>query len=118
MTARPRHPSPPLQTNTTMSADWKAGDKAVCVADHIGTFKSGRPKPMSCYPNGLLKKGTIYLVSGVRPPLGLYIAGKPVLHFYEGYEKAWVMSRFRKVVTASERASISATNTTAQPKLV
>ncbi len=89
-----------------MSADWKAGDKAVCVDDSPALLKSGLPKPASCYPLGHITRGVTYLVSAVHPQGALFIAGKPALHNTERYEKPWRANRFRKLIPACDRVTI------------
>lgn len=89
-----------------MSADWKAGDRALCVmdCDRPGTIVG---------VGGLLERGTIYLVEAVdaRPDvggaIGLHLAGVPSLAI-PGYEclgpAGWWHERFRKIVPACDHS--------------
>lgn len=96
-----------------MSADWKAGDKAVCIV------KSWTDKSFIC--EGEPKYGVTYLVTGVAagtaadgPSVGLYLAGvktflaKKRFFFFtvKNGEGMWDHRAFRKVVTATEQAEI------------
>jgi len=75
-------------------SNWRAGDKAVCVDDSPSINTGIRP----------LKNGTTYLVERVvcnTPPSGFALALAGIPHTYVG----WTHTRFRKVVTATERAA-------------
>lgn len=89
-----------------MSTNWKAGDRAFCVDDSRGKLRSGATTPLSDYPQGPLKKGTIYLVEGVRVKdgnTGLFLAGKNCLTFITREPKPFFAHRFRKVVPMCDR---------------
>lgn len=94
-----------------MNADWKAGDKAVCVDDS--------PNPDTNRNHHLVRhttpvKGRIYLVSdvvlrdfkdkGLTPRL--ILAGESLVWTPDGQEYGFHLSRFRKVVPACDRVSI------------
>ncbi len=93
-----------------MSAEWKPGDKAVCIAE---SWKSEN------YINeNTPKKGVIYLVKGTlmdsKGYLGLFLAGSRtwmrMMVFgivpTKGKEVGWHHEGFRKVVTTTEREAI------------
>ncbi len=99
-----------------MSADWKAGDRAVCVND---TWNSGSTHDYDECP----KKGNIYLVTGTnvdsRGLVGLFISGCCTWMIKKRFlwpakklnEVAWNEGAFRKIVPACDRKSISMTYT-------
>ncbi len=97
-----------------MSADWKAGDKAVCISDNW----NDKVTVNDCVP----KKGHTYLVVGVvsgtnlcgQPDIGLFIAGCKSFHKIKrwvvftgkGGELSFSHQNFRKLVPACDRAEI------------
>ncbi len=85
-----------------MNTNWKAGDKAVCVQIFEGVGNASR-EPM---PGDNPQLGNTYLVSGVNyhlHGLGLFLAGMRACTHRP--EVDFVAYKFRKVVTATERAA-------------
>jgi len=78
-------------------SDWKAGDKALCVNDD-GLFREP-------FNGDIVVKGITYLVEGVDPfphqDAGLFISG--VEAYWHNTRTSFTASRFRKVVSRSER---------------
>ncbi len=92
-----------------MSADWKAGDKALCVKPFKGIgHNSGLPMP-----GELPKVGTIYLVVDVVQCSdgipGLFLA------YFDNAGYPCCSSKFRKIVPACDRATNSASITKWEP---
>lgn len=93
-----------------MSADWKAGDKAVCV-DDSPPRNEGHPNAVPGSA-GTLKRGTIYLVSDALlwndGALTLVIAGVPgTMDVSNGLRAPWCATRFRKVVPQCDRQAVA-----------
>ncbi len=91
-----------------MSADWKEGDRALCIdgSISINTYATG----WTC-----LQKGTVYLVSEVttnqdqngRDAVVLCLAGDPESRITsKGNRIGWCCKRFRKIVPACDRKEI------------
>lgn len=82
-----------------MSADWKAGDRALCVEAFVGRWTLTNEK----YAGPLPRVGTIYLVIDVGPVIegsvGLLLADLPD----DGF---WRATKFRKLVPACDRVEI------------
>lgn len=92
-----------------MSANWKAGDKAVCIKEPAGLWLTGQTPPIETFPNGLPKRGEIYLVSGVNCWNGrtcLTLTDKPTVGV-DGVDEGWAEYLFRKIVPASERIHVT-----------
>ena len=88
-----------------MSADWKAGDRALCVEQFLG-FSYPAMRPSSNYTNGLPVVGTIYLVDSVYERTGrvwLIISDKPAFNLL-GEKSGWWSQRFRKITPACDRS--------------
>jgi len=87
----------------TNMSNWRAGDKALCVADFEGRGKTtGRKILAHNAPDGLPVKGTIYLLEGTTPCGGLMISGVRAWT-NSGNRAGWVAYKFRKVVSRGER---------------
>ena len=88
-----------------MSADWKAGDRALCVDD--SPHRNGR---IYGTPSGLAK-GRIYLVEAINPSsggFGLIVSGVStgIFHTKLDTEIPYDPNRFRKIVPACDRVSV------------
>lgn len=87
-----------------MSADWKAGDRALCVERFNGwiVWPDGSIDPAS---SPMPKLGVVYLVTDVdqghKCPC-LHLAGFDIRDDVHGYTSA----KFRKVVPACDRVAI------------
>lgn len=85
-----------------MSANWKAGDRAVCVDISGGAGYIG-PRP---------SLGTVYLVADVLPSffavgeLAFRPSGIDLGITAQGEPRRWGLIRFRKLVPACDRATI------------
>jgi len=82
-----------------MSADWKAGDKALCVDGRSSAWEDIATRPT---------KGTIYLVRdvliGYSPDM---VAGVCLRVGLIGEEVGgWCATRFRKIVPACDRVEV------------
>lgn len=77
-------------------------DKVVCVDDSPG---KGTLDGEYSFPNGYVKRGTVYNVSGTEtidfsntgPTAAVYITGVPAIHKVYGDETPWEAARFRRV---------------------
>lgn len=102
-----------------MSADWKAGDRALCIADAWDTVNFINETPP--------RAGNVYLVIAVncaktidgKPDVGLLLSGcagfkrvkKFVFFSAAGQTCFWSSLQFRKIVPACDRESITNYNT-------
>jgi hypothetical protein len=87
-----------------MSADWKAGDRALCVDD------AERSNPSIAIEGPPVVRGTIYLVRDVRSSrhgVGLYLEGVFGGIHFSGREVAYRSDRFRKIVPACDRQAVA-----------
>lgn len=82
-----------------MSADWKAGDKAICV--------DGSPPAWPALGDVAPKLGTIYLVREVVEAVSPSLEAGIALRVGVGNEGvgAWCATRFRKIVPACDHAT-------------
>ena len=92
-----------------MSADWKSGDRALCVDDSEGTTA------LYEYPSGYVIRNTVYLVELVTlapdkrsdsGQIAIFICGLPVICKETGEQEPWQQCRFRKIVPACDRVSV------------
>jgi hypothetical protein len=89
-----------------MSADWRAGDKAVCIKVPAGAWLTGQtPQDRGhTFPNGVPIKGDTYTVRGVNAWDGrvcLQLAERPTRGVND-VDEGWAEYLFQKPVTAHE----------------
>lgn len=74
------------------------GSKVVCVQDCLGINSVTLDNADT--PNGIPKKGEIYVVAGIRPAgelMGLVLIGKPGYRPDFGFDLGWDSRKFRTI---------------------
>lgn len=103
-----------------MSADWKPGDRALCVDDSPSPNLNDPRRDFSKPMDGI-KRGTVYLVESAaihQGRGGLHLSG--IRGAFCTIIKArvpWRASRFRKIVPACDRAESAQTFSITLPKI-
>ncbi len=77
-----------------MSADWKAGDRALCVEKFTGLYTGS----FEAYSGDRPQVGTVYLVTDVGPIVHGSVS--LLLSTLEGF---WRATKFRKIVPECDR---------------